>query len=604
MVIFGRMLRGNHCCFGEATHGILTNRPRKFSKIWTADGKRYSHGWLGALHQGKSFFVPSHQRDFSWTDTNVTTFLSDIEDALSKKNQIYFCGLTVFTKSQESLLKVLDGQQRLATSIMIFSAIRNWLKKYPKFAKDEIRIETQLLQTDDIGADKAEPKLTLTPANNTIFQEYVTNHALVDSIKTKMESLPSEDRNKTLLKAALLVNRHVEKKAAEFVSEDQAREYFLELIRYISDTVRVVSFVLADDKAAYTIFETLNDRGLELAPLDLVKNYVFSRAELFRSGSLRDFEERWSEMMTLLGSMKVDSFLRAFWASRHGIMEGTKLFSAFKKTYNTPEKVHFISVELRRASEAYAAIASPSNPIWSRYSDEARHCIEALDVIGSSQMHPMILAALDRFSKHEMERLLRLLEVIAVRFQLVSRGRPGRIESLGAKVAREIWDRKITTANSVKIALSELYIADDDFKQLFRSKIETDGKKARYIFVGLERQSLLREGATYADELLPGNVTLEHIFPKSPQAFWKEEMAADAKLSRMLNRLGNMCLLPEVNRALGNKPWAEKLQAFAKSRLKTTNTIKQDTYPSWSSTAIEKRQSYMAELAVAAWRFP
>lgn len=287
-----------------------------------------------------------------------------------------------------------------------------------------------------------------------------------------------------------------------------------------------------------------------------MKNYVFSRAENYRIGSLRDFEERWSEMMTLLGSMKVDSFLRAFWASRHGTMEGPKLFSAFKKTYDDAEKIFNISIEMRTASERYSALSSSADPIWSDYSENVRERVDAIETIGPTQMHPAILAALERFtSKHEIERLLHLLEVIAVRFQLIGRGRPSRMESLGGRAAREIWDKKITSASEVRTVLAELYVPDEDFKQRFKTKFETDGKKARYILTVLERQSLQREGLTFADELVPSNVTLEHVFPKSPQAHWKVETDSDPKLADMLHRLGNMCLLPEVNRALGNKPY-------------------------------------------------
>jgi uncharacterized protein DUF262/uncharacterized protein DUF1524 len=561
---------------------------------------------LGRFIKDSRFFVPSHQRDFSWTDIYVSAFLRDIEEALKKKSDIYFCGLMVFTRTSTLELKVLDGQQRLATTLMIFSAIRNWFRQYSAYKKEEVQIETQLLQTDDIGASGIEPKLTLTPANNAAFQQFVTNGVPVSDIEKTIKDRQTEDRNKTLLKAALLVNRHIERRAADFPNTDAARDYFVELIRYLTDIVQVVRFVLSGDNAdnaAYTIFETLNDRGLALAPLDLVKNYIFSRAESYRIGSLRDFEERWAEMMTLLGSMKVDSFLRAFWASRHGTMEGTKIFSAFKKTYDDPEKVYKISIEMRTASERYSALSSSSDAIWSEYPQSARTCVDAIETIGSSQMHPILLAALERFSKHEMGRLLQLLEVIAVRFQLVSRGRPGRIESLGGRAARDIWDNKIKTASEVRTQLTELYVSDEDFKQRFKTKTETDGKKARYIFTVLERQSLLRDGQTFADELIPGNVTLEHIFPKSPQAHWKEQMEKDRKLSGMLYRLGNMCLLPEVNRALGNKPWEEKLEVYKKSRLRTTNTVDAAKYPEWASAAIDKRQGYMADLASAAWRF-
>jgi hypothetical protein len=558
---------------------------------------------LGRFIKESRFIVPTHQRDFSWTETYVNTFIKDIEDANKKKSDIYFCGLMVFTSGPSHVLRVLDGQQRLATTLMIFSAMRNWFQRYTAYKKQQIQVETQLLQNDDIGSPGVEPKLTLTPANNDVFQQYVIASVPVSEIEKTLKSRQAEDRSKTLLKAALLVNRYIERKAAECPSTDAARDYFLELITYLTHTVQVVRFVLSTDNAAYTIFEMLNDRGLELAPLDLVKNYLFSCAESYRAGSLRDFEERWAEMMTLLGSMKVDSFLRAFWASRHGVMEGTKLFASFKKAYDEPEKVHKISIEMRAAAEQYAALSSSSDAVRSEYPQKARKSIDAIETIGSTQMHPVILAALERFSKDEIMKLLHLLEVIAVRFQLVGRGRPGRIESLGGRAAREIWDKKITKSSEVRAALSELYITDDEFKQRFRTKLETSSKKARYILTVLERQALLRDGKTYADELIPGNVTLEHVFPKSPNSFWKEAATKDAKLAGMLNRLGNMCLLPEVNRALGNKAWDEKLAVFAKSRLLMTNSINTTQFPEWGSAAIEQRQLYMAELAAAAWRY-
>jgi hypothetical protein len=65
-----------------------------------------------------------------------------------------------------------------------------------------------------------------------------------------------------------------------------------------------------------------------------------------------------------------------------------------------------------------------------------------------------------------------------------------------------------------------------------------------------------------------------------------------------------MCLLASANRALGNKPWNEKADAYKKSILRTTNQLTKETYPVWNSTAVEKRQSNIAELAVDAWKWP
>ena len=563
---------------------------------------------LGRFISETQFLVPNHQRDFSWGSDHVKEFLEDVEDARSKGRPIYFCGLMVFTSTSSNCLKVLDGQQRLATTMMVFSAIRNWFAKYSDFTKERIKVEDQLLWIDEIGGSGKTPRLELTSPNNDRFQEYVVNSVPISDIEKAIESMktrPSMERSITLLRAALLVNQSIEKIAESHADNKAAKDHFLSLIKYLRDTVRVVRFILSDDNAAYTIFETLNDRGLELSALDLVKNFLFSRAEKYRVGSLKDFEERWAEMMTLLGSAKADSFLRAFWASRYGNIAGSKLFSAFKKRYDKPaEKVNEVSIELRSASEQYKALSSSEDPIWSEYSGNSRRSIDAIETVGSTQMHPILLAGIVKFSRVEMEKLLHLLEVIAVRFQLINRGRPGRIESLGAHTAQKIWEGKVTTTAEVRSELSELYIADPIFKERFKIA-EADGKKARYVLTVIERQSLLREGATYHNELgIPDDITLEHIFPKSPKNNWKHEMDADPELKGMLNRLGNLCLLTGAQRSLGNKPWPDKLDYYKRSRIRVTNQITAEKYPDlWGRANIQKRQGYMAELAVTAWRY-
>jgi Protein of unknown function (DUF1524) len=341
---------------------------------------------------------------------------------------------------------------------------------------------------------------------------------------------------------------------------------------------------------------------LTLAPLDLVKNYLFSRAERYRTGALKEFEDRWSEMMALLGSEAADSFLRAFWSSRHGALTGTKLFAKFKEEYDTRDSAHTISLDMRRGAENYAAIFSPGDAVWRDYSFQARQSVNGLSIIGASQLYPIILAALDKFSVPEMEKLLRLLEVIAVRYQLVTRGRPGRIESLGGRAAREIWAGKISRANEVFKVIDELYVSDNDFKARFQNKTENEAKKARYLLAGIERQSQIRD-RSYKDELVPGDVTLEHIFPKSPNEYWMKQARGDPRLAKeMTFKLGNMCLLTDVNRALGNRTWEEKVPFFAKSRLNITKRLEQ--YSKWRRDEIADRQGHMAELATQAWRYP
>ena len=560
---------------------------------------------LGQFIKEVRFQVPSHQRDYSWKEEYVRQFIDDITGALKEKDDLYFCGLMVFTKTDQPVFQVLDGQQRLATTLMIVSAIRNWLGAYSAFKKAQTQIEERYLGDSELGKTEIEPKLILNAANNDFFRRFVIEAVPIDDIADAVKSHQNEGRNRPLLEATLYVNKRIKEIADTYSSREKAKDYLLSLVTYLTDIVQIVRLVVHGDESAYTIFETLNDRGMELSPLDIVKNYLFSRAEKSKESGkgLRDLEERWTEMMTLLSNVKADSFLRAFWTSKHGAPEGRKLFGPFKRQYSDPKEAYNVSIDMRSAAERYVAIFDSNGPIWSNYSDKARRSVEAIGIVGITQVHPVLLAALPVFDKREMERLLRLLEVVAVRYQLVARGRPGRIESLGGRAAKAISDAKITTASQVFADLKELYIADGQFENEFQIKTEREGKKAAYLLRGLEYQALLRSQHKHARELVPSDiVTVEHILPKSPGSGWKSEIAADPDLhTEYLYRLGNICLLADANRALGNKPFSVKRASYAESRLITTQSVAE--YSTWGRKQIEKRQNQLAKLAVAEWRF-
>lgn len=138
---------------------------------------------LGQFIKESRFRVPSHQRDYSWKEEYVTQFIDDIEAAMVEQEQIYFCGLMVFTKIEVPTLQVLDGQQRLATTLMILSAIRNWLSGYSAYQKAATQIEERYIGDSDLGKDAIEPKLILNSANNDAFRRYVIDTTPVSEIE-------------------------------------------------------------------------------------------------------------------------------------------------------------------------------------------------------------------------------------------------------------------------------------------------------------------------------------------------------------------------------------------------------------------------------------
>jgi uncharacterized protein with ParB-like and HNH nuclease domain len=96
---------------------------------------------VGRLLKEDAFIVPSHQRNYKWSAEHVGQLFDDVSDALKSRSDVYFIGLMVILRNSDNTFVVLDGQQRLATTIIIFSAIRNWLQGYDQFRKDADRIQ-------------------------------------------------------------------------------------------------------------------------------------------------------------------------------------------------------------------------------------------------------------------------------------------------------------------------------------------------------------------------------------------------------------------------------------------------------------------------------
>lgn len=305
-----------------------------------------------------------------------------------------------------------------------------------------------------------------------------------------------------------------------------------------------------------------------------------------------------------LTDVRADDFIKAWWISRYGRIQNPHLFGRFRERVPSRGEAQAASQDMLATSEKYAALGVPDDPIWRQYSSETREHVGNLRLIGGQQVHPVMLSALDKFPDREVERLMRLLEVLIVRYQLIGGGRTGRLEISCARLAAQIYDGDCNTATQAFGVLKDIFPTDDQFLESFRTKEETNSKKVRYLLSSLEIQARRRDmGAVSAAELEPsGSLTLEHVFPKSPADNWQDIQENDPEFAEeYTHRLGNLCLLTGVNRALGNKGFDEKRETFAQSYLLLTSEIAENS--EWNRVTVEARQQRMARLAVAFWRF-
>jgi hypothetical protein len=560
---------------------------------------------IGKLLMDARFVLPRHQRDYSWTEDEVRQLLDDVDDAIERKDKTYFLGLMVFMASDNGELIVLDGQQRLATTVILFSAVRSWLSQYSQHTKDANQIQEWFIGRSELGETTLHPRLMLNSINNPTFASHIVKSVPVEAISSSLAKLKRSDQNRALLEAALYCRERISKLAKRDNDAATTAKRLIQTVNYLRDNVGVVRLTVTSQAAAFTIFETLNDRGRPLSPLDLVKLYLFERAEKAETHSksrIPDMESRWIQMMATLSSVKSSGdFLKTFWTSRHGRVQTPYLYEKLKEQYKTPDDAINLSIDMLTVSEQYAALEVADDPVWMPYSKATRESVRSLKLLGGQQVHSIILAALNKFAPHEVERLMRLLEYMIVRYQLIGGGRTGKLEIACAAIAKNIHDEEIKDASGAFKEFKTINPTDEEFQAAFGVKTERSNQKAHYLLRAIEMQER-RSGANAAEEQI-GDVTVEHILPRSPGAEWNPVINADdALVDDCVYRLGNLCLLGKINKDIGNASFQrKKKEAFARSGILTTKEL--GNYSAWDRKSIEQRQARMAKLAVSVWRF-
>src|SRR5207248_8011686 len=125
-------------------------------------------------------------------------------------------------------------------------------------------------------------------------------------------------------------------------------------VDFLENNARVIWVTVPDESAAYVIFETMNDRGLELSATDLIKNYLFGRAGKKR---IEQVKQDWFSMTGTLERVAeeeiVRTFVRQYWISRHGVVRGQELFDALKAKVRTESQAAAISSEMSTVATNY-----------------------------------------------------------------------------------------------------------------------------------------------------------------------------------------------------------------------------------------------------------
>ena len=141
------------------------------------------------IEERKTFRVPDHQRDFTWPVGAVEQYLDDVSLALDTGAPHYFMGLLVLVDADsDGAWKILDGQQRIATTTMVYAAMRHWMRENG-FSPDAELLQRSYIGVAELGQSQHRPRLTMNVNNSSVFEELVVNQASDELLeKRKRES--------------------------------------------------------------------------------------------------------------------------------------------------------------------------------------------------------------------------------------------------------------------------------------------------------------------------------------------------------------------------------------------------------------------------------
>lgn len=548
------------------------------------------------IGNGRLYRVPSYQRDYSWTEEQWEDLWVDIEGLVDRPDDTHYMGALVVEGQSDREFAVIDGQQRIATLSVLTLAVIARLQALARAGSDvdgnvqrAAALRARFIGEKDPASLVEASKLTLNDTDNAFYQDYLVQLRSPNNPR----ALPKS--NRLLWECFRYFERKVEVWSAQ--APDGQR-----LARVVSETVgrqlMFIRIVVDDELNAYTVFETLNARGIELSATDLLKNYLFSR--LRTATDRQSLQRRWQALMATVQQERFPEFLRYHLQCELPRVRSPRLFKLVRERVRSGADVFDLLDALERRAEVFAALFDPQHGYWIEHRDSAPF-IRELNVLRVRQMTPLVFAAWERLDKPDFARVLKLLVAVLFRYSAIGGLNTNALELVFHEAAKGLLEGKLRSPADVFGRLLSVYIDDGRFERDFSLAAPDSGsqgrKLIRYIVARLEADAAQRACDPDTD---PG--TIEHVLPENPSAAWESEFPRE-HWDRWVYRLGNLTWLePALNRSVANADFEVKCEAYRSSRYELSRQLPDEAGDAWTPARIDARQARMARRAVHLWR--
>lgn len=533
------------------------------------------------------YVVPLYQRSYAWDSEMVEEFWTDMQNAVIDKREHFMGNIVLSSETDGNSLSIVDGQQRIVTTTLLLSALR-----------DHFKIENDTEASSAIDNYIKSYDVTTLETTQRVRMNADDNEFYSKRFVYGQSESPSKESHKLMDQAYGIFFKRIQDIKDQ--NPSSWRSEFKKYTTFLGKQARIVAVRAPTDADAFTIFETLNDRGADLTTSDLLKNLLFSRAT---SAEIEVVKQRWIEARAVIDELAPRAsfmvFLRHYWSSRNGTTRERDLYKRIKQEVTTKQKALNFSSNLKDDASLYSAILTPNDDYWKNFSPSAKIALQSFDKFNLEQIRPLLLAIYKHFPKQEMEAASKSILNWTVRGLVVGVIGAGKAETYFCNAAVNIRDGKIKDVAGLLSELRDLLPTDAAFSSAVETYRTTTNSFARYMLICIENHLNNQKEPELVPNQNADEINLEHVLPqKAKTADWPN--FSPDMVSLYAYRLGNMTLLKKgKNGKIGNKQFSIKQPILAASMYQMNKIFQSAT--SWSPGDIDSRQKAFAIVAPKVW---
>ncbi len=577
----------------------------------------------------KDFYtVPDFQREYVWQREQVEKLLEDVYDEFyDEEGQIikgpeYFLGSIVVCKGDDGTLLLIDGQQRMTTIYLILCGIRDLLIEMNEEPNDTLKTQIASASTDDDGEEIFRHRLVLQYEDSQgILEQIVNADVYLNEISDKTTSVKR------------IYSAYQDIKEFLGVNCDTSPSSLRKLYAVFTKRVKLIRIVTPSLTNALKVFETVNDRGVGLNAMDLLKNLLFMKT---LSSDYPKLKTQWEKLINILDKCKEKPlrFLR-YYIMSHFELDSKKplreddIYDWFVKNTNitglAENPLNFLKT-LIECSEAWANFSmskdvhGTSNPYLNNQSL----------LSGAARQHYILLLAGRHLPQELFSKLCRSIENFFFCYTITREPTKVFERNFG------VWSRDlriIQNEEELDNFFERRFISDMKrlsprfgfaFEELNQSRIQQ--YRLRYILAKLtqyiEKKAWSNPAHENLEQYIASTVDIEHILPQTPNDLVRAAFDKQEQYEEYVAKLGNLTLLEKtINSSVSNGLYDEKLNGYQQSAFLLTKSLVEKpqvgvntslnravknllTFREWNSNSIESRQKMLATLARSVWDIP